>query len=356
VRPEAAHALARALETLGNPASVHGFGRASRALVEQARADVARLVGAEPTQVTFTSGGSEANNLALNAPSWRVLVSAVEHDSIRDAARATLIPVDRDGVVDLATLDRALADGPALVAVMLANHETGVIQPIAEVARLVHAVGGWLHVDAVQAAGRIAIDFAALGADSMAISAHKLGGPQGVGALIARESAPFRPLLAGGGQERGRRAGTPNVPGIAGFAAAAITALAERDAMSQRACWRDRMEDRLRAACPELIIPGSGAERVANTSCLAMPGVAAATQVMALDLAGFAVSAGAACSSGRVTASRVVEAMGLGADVAGSAIRVSLGWRNTEQELDSFSGAWIDLWDRLGRRRILPAA
>lgn len=259
VRPEAATAVAGALELTGNPASVHGFGRGARALVERSRAEIAGLLGARPADVIFTSCGSEANNLALNAPGWRVVVSAVEHESVRGVAGATTIGVDRHGVVDLAALELALSDGPALVAVMLANNETGVIQPIAEVARIVRAAGGHVHVDAVQAAGRLPIDFAALDVDTLAISAHKLGGPQGIGALIARPGAPFRAMLVGGGQEKGQRAGTPNVPGIAGFAAAAQAAAAERDAMSQLGGWRDAMEDRLKAACPELCIPGAGA-------------------------------------------------------------------------------------------------
>ena len=349
LKPAVLDAMRAALADTGNPSSVHRFGRLARRRVEEARAAVAALVGARPAQVVFTSGGTEANNLALAQPAARVLISATEHDSVRAAApAATLVPVDRAGVVDLAALDRLLAGSPApaLVAVMLANNETGVIQPIADVARIVRARDARIHCDAVQAAGRIAVDFAALGVHTMTISAHKFGGPQGIGALIVDDEVALSPMLRGGGQERGSRAGTENVAGIVGFGLAARLAHDELATMSELTALRDAMEARLEATAT---IFGREAPRLANTSCVAMPGVAAETQVMAFDLAGVALSAGAACSSGKVRASHVLQAMGAG-DLAGEAIRASLGWATTQADVDRFVETWIGLWARLGGR------
>lgn len=354
LRPAALEAMRAALAETGNPSSVHRFGRLARRRVEEARASVAALIGARPAQVVFTSGGTEANNLALAQPAARILVSAIEHDSVRAAApTAVPIPVDRVGIIDLAALDRLLANesGPALVAIMLVNNETGVIQPVADAARIARARGARIHCDAVQAAGRIAVDFAALGVRTMTISAHKIGGPQGVGALIVDDEVALTPMLRGGGQERGSRAGTENVAGIVGFGAAARVALTELTDMPALAGMRDAMEARLDAAATVL---GRGAPRVANTSCIGMPGVAAETQVMAFDLAGVAISAGAACSSGKVRASHVLQAMEAG-ELAGEAIRVSLGCATTQADVDRFTETWIGLWARLGARAT-PAA
>ncbi len=354
VREEAMAAVAAAIAAGGNASSVHGPGRAARRRLEDARDAVAALVGAVPSEIVFTSGGTEANALALRgAGAARLLVSAIEHDSVlRNAPQAAIITVDRDGVVDLAALERLLREGPPgmLVSVMLANNETGVIQPVAGIARLAHAHGALAHCDAVQAAGKIAVDIAALDVDMLSLSAHKLGGPQGVGALVLRERVALRPLLVGGGQERGRRAGTENLPGIAGFGVAAMVAQRElqADTSARIAVLRDRLESALRRIAPQAVIHGAGAARLPNTSCIGLPGVAAETQVMALDLAGVSVSSGAACPSGTVRTSHVLGAMGVAADEAGAAIRVSLGWRSTEGDVDRFLAAWSGLAARHG--------
>ena len=352
VRPEARDAVALALALTGNPSSVHGSGRTARRLVEDARDAVAALVGAEPAWVVFTSGGTEANNLALRVLPKRapILCSAVEHASVLSVMDGIVeIPVDGDGVVDLGALEALLAgeDTPALVSVMLANNETGVLQPVADVAALAHEHGALIHCDAVQAAGKMAIDFRAFGCDLMTLSAHKIGGPSGVGALVVTSGVEgdlaLIPMLRGGGQERGRRAGTENVPGIAGFGAAARAAREGLTDFARLGRWRERIENRLRQRADSRVY-GFGAPRLANTSCLTMPGVEAETQVIQFDLAGVAVSAGAACSSGKVEPSRVLAAMGVDANEAATAIRVSLGWNTTEDDADKFVEAWIQVY------------
>ncbi|HLN24969.1 MAG TPA: cysteine desulfurase family protein [Patescibacteria group bacterium] len=357
LRQAAVDAMVRALRTTGNPSSVHGFGRAARRLVEDARDSVAEMVGAVPAGVVFTSGGSEANALGLTGFGHRhILASAVEHPSVLKAVDGVeTVPVDRDGLIDLAALEALLraAEGPVMVAVMLANNETGVLQPVAEVARIAHAYGALVHCDAVQAAGKVDIDMHRLGVDTLALSAHKLGGPQGVGALVlAAAEAEVIPLIKGGGQERRRRAGTENVPGIAGFAAAGRLALAEmQDAAQRLGALRDRLEAEASRVAPHTVVFGAGVERLPNTSCLALPGLSAQTAVMAFDLAGVAVSAGSACSSGKVAASHVLAAMGAGA-LAGAAIRVSLGWDSVEADVDRF----IDVFTRVAGQRAASAA
>jgi cysteine desulfurase len=353
LRPEARAAMLAALEVTGNPSSVHAAGRAARRVLEDAREALAARFGARAQDLVFTSGGTEADALAIHAlgAKRRVIVGATEHDAVRSPAPDALsLPVDHDGVADLDTLAAWLTDGgPALVCLMLANNETGTIQPIAEAAALCRRHGAWLHVDAVQAAGRIDIRFSLLGAHSMAISSHKLGGPSGAGALLlAPDVATLAPLIAGGGQERGRRGGTPPLPAIAGFAAAAAGAT---DA-SRLAPLRDAAEGAAVAA--GAIVCGAGASRLANTTCLALPGVRADAQVIALDLDGIAVSAGAACSSGKVTASHVLAAMGLG-PLAGEAIRVSVPWNATEADVAAFAGAYHHMSDRL-RATLAPRA
>jgi len=342
---------------VGNPSSVHSFGRAARNLVEDARERVARLVGARAADVVFTSGGSEANNLAVKgARAVRAIVSAIEHPSVLNAAPdAARIPVHSDGIVDLAALERMVAEAPrpTLIALMLANNETGVIQPVAEAARVAHAHGARLHCDAVQAAGKIAVDVGALGADTIALSAHKLGGPQGVGALIVREGAGLSALISGGGQEHGLRAGTENVAGIVGFGVAAECARDELDVYARIAALRDYMEQSLGAR-----VFGANAPRLPNTSHIGMPGVAAETQVIGLDLDGIAVSAGSACSAGKVEAPYVLAAMGVPEREAATAIRVSLGRATTREEVDRFMAAWRALHRRtrrLDRVAIQPA-
>jgi cysteine desulfurase len=357
LRPEVASAMTSALELCGNASSVHRFGRLARRAVADAREAVATAVDATAAEIVFTSGGTEANNLALRGPGRAVFISAIEHDSVR-AARddAGIIRVDRDGLVNLRLLEALLAaaDAPVLVSVMLANNETGVVQPIDRVVALARRFGALVHCDAVQALGKIPLSFAALDVDMMTLSAHKLGGPQGIGALIVRDGVDMAPLLRGGGQERRRRAGTENVAGIAGFgAAAAMVAHAVETAPSLEAL-RDGIEARVRAAVPDAVIYGADASRLPNTSCIGLPGVSSEVQVMALDLAGVAISAGAACSSGKLTPSHVLQAMGAGDDAAASAIRISLGWQTSAADGDRF----IEVWTALANRRVQtdPAA
>lgn len=349
ILPAAAAAVTEALGLDGNPSSVHAEGRLARARVEDARAQVAASLGAAPAAVVFTAGGSEANALALHGTGReRILVSAVEHGSVRNGSRDTTIPCDGDGVVRLDALERLLADErPALVSVMAANNETGVIQPLVEVVRLARAHGALVHTDAVQAYGRLALDFDGLGVDLMSVSAHKIGGPKGAGALVVRSPLELAPLVPGGGQERGRRAGTEALPAIAGFGVAAAHVPGLLDDAPRLERWRDEFEASLDGAR----ILGDGVRRLPNTSSVVMPGVDASIQVMAFDLDGFAVSAGAACSSGKVGPSHVLTAMGLDRAVVAAAIRVSTGWRTTAAELKDFAAAWCVLKARLGGAR-----
>jgi cysteine desulfurase len=346
VRPAALAAATAVMRTVGNPSSVHAAGRAARRVLEDAREALAACFGAAPADLVFTSGGTEADALAIHAlgRGRRLIVGATEHDAVRAAAPgAAVLPVDRNGVADLDVLLRWLTGGgPALVCLMAANNETGTIQPVAAAAALCRAAGALLHVDAVQAAGRIPVDLAALGADSLALSSHKLGGPAGAGALLlgARAAERIAPLIAGGGQERGRRGGTPPLPAIAGFAAAARAATGADRLIPLR----DAIEQAALAA--GAVVLGAGAARLPNTTCLALPGVRAETQVIALDLAGVQVSAGAACSSGKVARSHVLDAMGLG-PLAGQAIRVSLPWSATEADVAAFARAYQQVAARL---------
>jgi len=363
LRSAAAAAMAEAARIGGNPSSLHRQGRLARRAVEDARAKIAALVGARPAELIFTGGGTEANNLALGVPVDRVLCSSIEHASVLQAASAAateIVPVDPDGIIDLAALATMLArgSGRTLVSVMLANNETGAIQPLAEVAALVRRHDALLHADAIQAFGKIAVDASALGIDLLSLSAHKIGGPQGVGALVLREGVALRPQQLGGGQELGRRAGTENVAGIVGFAAAAEAAFAQWPALAALAEWRDELEATLRARVPDLTVWSQAAPRLPNTSCISMRGVSSETQLIAFDLAGFAVSAGAACSSGKIAPSHVLRAMGADATEAGSAVRISLGWATTPAEVRRFAEAWLQLWARLARQPLArdPAA
>jgi cysteine desulfurase len=367
LRLEARAAVQEALELTGNPSSVHAEGRAARRLVEEARERVADLVGARMSDVFFASSGTEANMLTLTPaietaeekrPREKLLMSAIEHSSVRAGGRFVRgaiedIPADGDGRVNLSALEAAIARTPrALVSLMLANNETGVIQPVAEAARIVHAAGALLHVDAVQAAGRVPIDILALGADLMTLSAHKIGGSKGVGALIrASEDIHFpEPLIRGGGQERGLRAGTENVAGIAAFGAAASAARTGLvGEVAHMLALRNALEEGLRAISPQAVIFGAGAERLANTTLFALDGVKAETAIIAFDLEGLAVSSGAACSSGKVQPSHVLAAMGVSAPLARGGIRVSLGWTTTEADIEKFLGAWRKLATALSK-------
>ena len=367
LRPAAREAFAAALERVGNPSSVHGEGRAARALIEQARGEVAALAGAEVGNVIFTSGGTEANALALSpALGERLLLSAIEHPSVLAGGRfapqsIARIAVDADGIADLAALEAELVDGPrALVSIMAANNETGVVQPVAAAAEIVHRAGGLLHVDAVQAAGRMPLDINTLGADLITLSAHKIGGPKGVGALIRREeSIQIEPLIRGGGQERGSRAGTENVSGVAAFGAAATAIRAQLSAeVTRMAAQRAKLEAGILAVTPNAVIFGSAVARLPNTTLVAVPGAKAETLVIAFDLDGVAVSSGAACSSGKVAPSHVLAAMGVEPALARSAIRVSLGHTTTGAEIDRFLQVWNRLTQSLskGEKRGLAAA
>lgn len=354
VRPAVREAMRVAFEQVGNPSSVHRFGALARRRAEDARAKVASLVNADPQDVVFTSGGTEANNLAITGLERPVLVSAVEHDSVLAPAREVpqgfrITPVDGEGIIDLDALDSALAEvgQPALVSVMLANNETGVIQPLSEVARTAHARGALLHCDAVQGAGRITLDLASLGADLLTLSAHKLGGPMGVGALILAPGLEIRARATGGAQEMRRRAGTENLPGIAGFGVAADLAAQELESEGQAdlsvvAALRDGLEQAV-SDVPGVRVYGAGAPRVGNTSCFSLAGVSSETQVMALDLDGVAISAGAACSSGKIGASHVLSAMGVAEAEARCAIRVSLGVQTARAHIDRFLESWFAL-------------
>ncbi|MCH8113077.1 MAG: cysteine desulfurase [Proteobacteria bacterium] len=360
VRPAVREAMRVAFEQVGNPSSVHRFGALARRRAEDARAKVASLVNADPQDVVFTSGGTEANNLAITGLERPVLVSAVEHDSVLAPAREVpqgfrITPVDSEGIIDLDALDSALAEvgQPALVSVMLANNETGVIQPLSEVARTAHARGALLHCDAVQGAGRITLDLASLGADLLTLSAHKLGGPMGVGALILAPGLEIRARATGGAQEMRRRAGTENLPGIAGFGVAADLAAQELESegradLSVVAALRDGLEQAV-SDVPGVRVYGAGAPRVGNTSCFSLAGVSSETQVMALDLDGVAISAGAACSSGKIGASHVLSALGVAEAEARCAIRVSLGAQTERAHIDRFLESWFALVRRTAK-------
>ena len=370
LRPEARAAMLAALDATGNPSSVHGEGRAAHRLMEEAREQVAMLVGAEALNVAFTSGGTEAHMLALSPliedgtrRYVKLLLSAAEHSSVLAGgrfARADIetLPVNRNGVIELAALERRLSacPGPVLVSVMLANNETGVIQPIPQVASIVHAAGGILHIDAVQAPGRIQCNINDLGADLLTLSGHKIGGPKGAGALIRRNATvPFpAPLITGGGQERRLRAGTENVPGIVGFGAAAAGEFAVERA--HLVALRMRLEAGLKACASELVIFGADVERLPNTTLFTVPGMKAETAVIAFDLEGVAVSSGAACSSGKVGPSHVLAAMGVPSGLARGAVRVSFGRITRESEVDRLIEAWIRVAERLFRGKSVVAA
>jgi cysteine desulfurase len=362
LRSEARQAIAAAWDICGNPSSVHAEGRHARRLVEEARAAVAKAVGALPRSVIFTSGGTEANALALTPglrgaagkPVERLLVSAIEHPSVLAGGRfpaeaISKVGVTRTGVVDLDELRAMLSSGPAaLVSVMAANNETGAIQPVAEVADIVHAAGGLLHIDAIQALGKIPFDMKVIGADLATFSAHKIGAPKGVGALVVAEGLTgLEPLLRGGGQELGRRAGTENVAGIAGFGAAASAAMVtlEHDALRLESL-RNRLETGLRQTKAAIVFSDQ-APRLPNTTLFTAPGLKAETAVIGFDLEGVAVSSGSACSSGKVQSSHVLDAMGCSGQLAQGAVRLSLGWSTSEADVDFALKAWRKLANTL---------
>ncbi|MBR0701035.1 cysteine desulfurase [Bradyrhizobium diazoefficiens] len=362
LRPEARAAMVAAYDLVGNPSSVHAEGREARRLIEDARAALAAAVGALPRNVVFTSSGTEANALALSpglrgpsgGPVERLLVSAVEHASVLAGGRFPgaaigLIRVTRSGVVDLDHLRAQLNNGPpALVSIMAANNETGALQPVAEAAGIVHEAGSLLHVDAIQALGKIPFNIKAIGAGLATLSAHKIGGPKGVGALVVAEGiAGLEPVLRGGGQELNRRAGTENVAGIAGFGAAAKVALQALPEDAERvATLRNRLENGIRSVAGATIFSGD-VERLPNTVLFTAPGLKAETAVIGFDLEGVAVSSGSACSSGKVQPSHVLSAMGRDPAVAQGAVRVSLGWSTEPEDINRALEAWRKLGNSL---------
>jgi cysteine desulfurase len=355
LRPEAREAMAAALDLCGNPSSVHAEGRQARRLMENARAIVASAIGVSAKNIVLTSGGTEANALALRSglrrgsspPVERLVVSAIEHASVlaggRFAAEAIeIVRVTRSGLLDLKQLRTALEGRPpALVSVMLANNETGAVQPVAEAAEIVHAAGGLLHVDAIQAFGKIPFDINELNADLITVSAHKIGGPKGVGALALAEGLlGLEPLLRGGGQEQSRRAGTENVAGIAGFGAATKAALETlADGAARLKGLRTRLENGLRETQGAIVF-SDDVPRLPNTTLFTVPGLRAETALIGFDLAGIAVSSGSACSSGKVQPSHVLEAMGFDPEIAQGAVRLSLGWSTRDTDIDRCLEAW----------------
>ena len=368
--PEVQEAHARALALTGNPSSVHAEGRRVRAMIEDARRQVAALVGVASERVVFTSGGSEANMTALAPENGaalegvgqcaRCLVSQIEHPSVLAGGRfqkekVSSIAVDGEGRIKPSALETELAASPepALVSVMLANNETGVLQPIAEIAECVRSHGGLLHSDMVQAVGRVAIDMGATRADLASFSAHKIGGPQGVGALVLGERLDElkAPLIAGGSQENRRRAGTENVAGIVGFGVAAECASDNLRRIGVLAQLRERLERGICEIAPKAVIFSREAERLANTTCFAQAGMSAETLVIAFDLAGVSLSAGAACSSGKVERSHVLEAMGVPEMLAAAAVRVSLGHGTQERDVEHFLSAWREIYEAFEARR-----
>ncbi len=336
LRPSVKAAMMAAMEVGGNPSSIHREGRLARKVMDDARDALAVKLGCLPQMIVFTSGGTEANALALRGVgAQKILVSAVEHPSV--LAHATeIVPVDGQGRIDLAALEKSVHGANVLVSVMLANNETGVIQPIAEVARIVHGAGALLHVDAVQAFGKLPVNFGLLGCDMLTVAAHKVGGPKGIGALIVRDGLMIEPLLAGGGQELRRRAGTENIVTMAGFGAVAQEPLLECGGLLAK----------LKNGLGGVVVFGDGAERLSNTLCFALPGGLAETLLMNLDLDGVAVSSGSACSSGKVGRSHVLAAMGVGPELAQGALRVSLGWDTTAADIEKF----LEIWSRLVAR------
>lgn len=368
LRPESLSAVTHAVSVGGNPSSIHASGRAARAIMEEARERVAALVNGASATVIFTSGATESNNLALFGAAegslegeasriTRIFVSAIEHNSVLATAgrlaerfpwiRVATLPVTAEGVIDLEALRVALREGKgrALVAVMAANNETGVVQPIADVSKLVREAGALLLVDAVPAAGKIDLDFALC--DYMVLSAHKIAGPQGAGALLVAQGAPLAPQLVGGGQQKGLRAGTENLAGIAGFGAAAH---AVRDAQGERARivhLRDQFEASLKQVAPEAVIFGSGADRLCSTSCFAILGLTAETALIGLDLDGVMVSSGSTCSSGKVSVSHVLTAMGVEHELAACALRASFGWNSTAEDVHAAANSLLKLRERI---------
>lgn len=350
-RPEVLDVMQELQKFALNPSSVHENGRKAKGILDNSRRKIAEAIGVFANEIIFVSSGTEANNWAIKAfPEHKIIVSAIEHSSVLKTAgtlaNTFIIPVDSDGIINLDAFAKALPQGKFLVSIMLANNETGVIQPVQEIAGMVHKRGGLMHCDAVQAFGKVHVDFTALGCDLMTISAHKMGGPVGAAALIARNNLPLAPMLIGGGQELNRRAGTENVAAIAGFAKAAECI--DLKSAAQIRPWLDAFEQEVEKLGSRII--GKNATRLPNTSCITMPNVTAETQLISFDLEGIAVSAGSACSSGRIEPSHVLKAMGIDTQEAATAIRASGGWGTQEANITALTEAWKKLFQRKNER------
>lgn len=354
IKPEVIKEVMRVMELGGNPSSVHAAGRNAKATMEQSRQTIANIINCRPQKITFTSGGTEANNMALLASGMdHIILSATEHDSIiglndHFKGQIDILPVDENGLVSCHDLQAALqkCSSNSLVSIMLANNETGVLQDIKKLCQITHEAGALFHTDAIQALGKIPVDFRDLGIDMMSLSAHKIGGPHGVGALVALEKINIKPRNIGGGQEVGRRSGTENIEGIAGFAKAVDLTPENIKIMAQLMSLRDKIEHDIKKHVPDVIFYGKDSHRIANTTTILMKDVLSETQVMAFDLDGICISSGSACSSGKVKPSHVVSAMGGTSEQALSTIRVSLGWQTTEDDVEAFIAAWKKLYDR----------
>ena len=359
IKAAVANTISDTLTIGGNASSVHAVGRLARQKIEEARDKIAKLVGVRVSEVVFTSGGTEANNLVLRGVKCKhIMVSAIEHDSVLDAVdNIERLKVDENGLIDIAAFEEKLnhADGRVLVSIMLANNETGVIQSVSELSKIARKYGALLHTDAIQACGKIEFDRASLGVDFISLSAHKIGGPQGVGALIVSEDVAIGSDIKGGGQERGRRAGTENLPGIAGFGVAGEIAGAFSDVVKIRNL-RDRLETTIKKITPETIVYGENVDRLPNTSSIFMPGVKSETQIMKFDLKGIMISAGSACSSGKVQSSHVLRAMGVDNDVASNVIRISLGSVNTIDDIDYFVREWKQIYMSANINKLMEVA
>tara|TARA_B100000029_G_scaffold516740_1_gene633512 strand:+ start:9954 stop:11087 length:1134 start_codon:yes stop_codon:yes gene_type:complete len=351
LRPEAITGMEKVMRLCGNSSSVHRFGRLSRRAVEESREALADSVNASHDEVVFTSGGTESNNFALLGSRRKIIASSIEHDSVlQHVDEYAKIRVNSDGVIDLFHLEELLKneESSVVVSVMVANNETGVIQPIEKVLELCRRYDAWLHCDGVQALGKIPISFSSLGVDMMSLSAHKLGGPQGIGALVIRDGVSLSPISVGGGQERGQRAGTENIIGIGGFGAVCETIGSSLEVSESLLKMRDNIEKRFVEIAPDIAIYGKESPRLANTSCIGLPGIKNEVQVMALDLSGVAVSSGSACSSGKIKPSHVLVAMGANSQSAECAIRISLGWDTSTSDCESL----IKSWETLARSRV----
>lgn len=367
IRPAAKLALINALEQVGNASSIHQEGRKARGLIETARDQVASLINAQSKEITFTSGGTESNNLVLASdlgalgnkqPLAATLLSATEHPSLIKAQQLSrrpveLINVDENGLLDLTHLESLLkawqqkSDLPVLVSVMLVNNETGIIQPMAKIATLVHQYGGYIHADAIQALGKIDIDFENMKVDLLSLSSHKIGGALGAGALVIRLGMLVDSYIKGGGQELGLRAGTENIPAISSFGAAAAECTVELKNPSQYKQIQEEVEAKITAISPDAVIFGQNAPRVDSTICFAISGLTAERALMSLDLAGIAISSGSACSSGKVSQSHVLKAMGIEDELALCALRLSFGWNTKLHELDDFIEEYTKIYHRM---------